>query len=33
MATQETREPWIAQARQKDLDSEAARALPGQLRP
>jgi hypothetical protein len=26
MATKETREPWIAQARQKEIDSEAARA-------
>jgi hypothetical protein len=25
MATKETREPWIAQARQKELDSEAER--------
>jgi hypothetical protein len=25
MAAPETREPWIAQARQKELDSEAAR--------
>jgi hypothetical protein len=26
MATRETREPWIVQARQKEIDSEAARS-------
>jgi hypothetical protein len=25
MATQETREPWIVQARQNEIDAEAAR--------
>jgi hypothetical protein len=25
MATRETREPWIVEARQKEIDSEAAR--------
>jgi hypothetical protein len=33
MATPETREPWIAQARQKEIDSEAARTAKRQPRP
>jgi hypothetical protein len=33
MATQEMREPWIVQARQKEIDSEAARESRRQTRP
>jgi hypothetical protein len=32
MATRETREPWIVQARQKELDGEAARVSERPLR-